>query len=1312
LRRFSVSLVFIFIVANLTAETFPNPRFIPAKGNPYGVHVADLNNDGRPDIYFSSRNYGDPFGTPAAIYVLLSQPDGSYSQLAPYTLPATATGDCAALDVNHDLNIDLVCSSGTSASNGSSQYSTQTLLGKGDGTFLPSIASLIGSGQYFHSIGIADFNGDGNADLAVSYVTAYGELANAILLSDGTGHFSSLNGPGIGQYFTVADANNDGKPDILDPTGPASFINNGNGTFNNLSNGTLSYYGCIFQDMDADSKIDAICLSFDTPAGINIIRGNGDGTFDVAHSVYAATPLASDFGLPLKVSDLNHDGILDIVAYSSGGLAVFLGKGNLQFSDPVHYNLTGNNIQATSSDLYAFADLNGDGNLDIVAAGINGIYITYGRSDGTFDAVVNRTLGTNSIYAAMVADFDGDGVPDVVTTDNVNLGISKGKSDGSLADLTQIPAGNISFTGSPSLIHGDFNGDGKQDIIVAGSASGEFNDYLINGNGDGTFTSPVIIPYSSSLGVALDSNTSVGDLNNDGRDDLIRADNSFIYSRLSQPDGSFSAPIKSSIPSDFSLNFAIFALADFDHDGKIDIAYVLQNLWVQLGKGDGTFSPPTGAIQVSGPSAYFIPTDVKVGDFDGDGNPDIAVIYANNSASSNIAIYYGDGTGKFSAPVIVTTLKNVYSYMRVADLDGDGRSDLILGNPSTYLDDFGVTVIHALDNRTFGSETSYVTGSNFRSLLFPADFNRDGFPDLLIGDDLNAMTMLINNPGPVVTRQLTVQPEPSAIGQAFTLTATLGPPPGSTQIPTGTITYSIDRVPVGTANLSNGTASLMLGSALSLGTHQISAYWPGDSNYPSIIFHTTHTVAKIPVTVDLNAQPNPATVGQNVTLTFSFANAVTSPSFSATGTYTVLDGTETIGTGAITASNNTFTLSGPFSPARTHTFTVNYSGDTNHASSTSTLSEIINAAPSTTSLATSANPASYGQAITFTATINPTVAAGVPEFSSSGTSSVTFSGLPGGPITLPVVFPAGSPANTPAVVSYTTTAKIVPGSYPMTVTFSGNTNLLASSSPSVTQIVNPPPSTTSLAVSPVPAFQAHLVTLTATANGVITTPTGTVQFLDGTALLTSSPITAGSVSFSTRLLNVGTHSITAVYSGDNNNAPSISQATTETIQPYDFSLTAPGTTVSLTKGINSATVILTAVSIGGFAEGVDMTITGLPASVSGSISPARLQLTPGNSATTTLTLSATNLSSIHSGGWRYLTGMSLALIMLPLSLLRSRGRLPSLLAAILCFMVLATLSGCGDHSATSTETYNLQITSVGSDTPLTHTITLPLTITR
>ena len=110
------------------------------------------------------------------------------------------------------------------------------------------------------------------------------------------------------------------------------------------------------------------------------------------------------------------------------------------------------------------------------------------------------------------------------------------------------------------------------------------------------------------------------------------------------------------------------------------------------GKGDGSLAD-LNQIATGNISPSNLPVFVH-GDFNGDGkqdiiamssfsNPDIAVMVANNStSSSDIAIYYGDGAGKFSAPVTVTTLKNVYSYMRIADLDGDGRSDLILGNNS------------------------------------------------------------------------------------------------------------------------------------------------------------------------------------------------------------------------------------------------------------------------------------------------------------------------------------------------------------------------------------------------------------------------------------------------------------------------------------------------------------------------------------------------------------------------------------------------------------------------------------------------------
>jgi hypothetical protein len=1315
-RFFFVLIAFILITAKLSGETFANPRFIPAKADPYGVHVADLNNDGRPDIYFSSRNYGDPYGTPAAIYVLLSQADGSYSQLPPYILPATATGNCVALDVNHDHNIDLVCSSGTSPSNGTAKYSTETLLGNGDGTFQPGITSLIGSGQGFSALGVGDFNGDGNSDLAVTYITAFGELGNTILLSDGTGHFSGAPSQGIGSYLTVADANNDGKADILSGDGPYSYLGKGDGTFTNPPSNVISYAACIFNDLDGDGRLDAICASLNTPPGINVIRGNGDGTFDLNHPVFTSPIHASAIGSPVKAADLNHDGIVDLILTSGNGLAVCMGKGNLQFADPVYYNLTGTTLNGDIyQHLYDIADVNGDGNLDIVSSGINGIYITYGRSDGTFDAVVNIVADRGLGYA-ILADFNGDGVPDLVGGGSANtLDLRLNKGDGSLAEATQIPNGNINFTPlGPPAVHGDFNGDGNQDIIAPGQTTATAATYLLNGKGDGTFAAATVLPVA-----VLYSNTGVSDLNNDGRDDLVRTDNGYMYARLSQPDGSFSAEIKSLIPDDQPyLSSALFAFADFNHDGKIDVAVTKQNLFVDLGNGDGSFASAVSPIILPIPSippnppSYF-PTDVKVGDFDGDDNPDIAVIFQNASAGSDIAIYYGDGTGGFSAPVIVKTVRHTYSRMTIADLDLDGRSDLILSYDTSNAMTYGNTVIHALDKRSFGTETSYVSGPNTPFLLFPADFNRDGFPDLLVGYSGGTFTMLTNNPGPVVSRQLTVQPEPSAIGQTFTLTATLGPPSGPTTMPTGTVTFSIDRVAVGTANLSNGTASLTLNSALSLGSHRVSAYWPGDNNYPSLIFRTTHTITRIPVTVDLKAQPNPATVGQNVMLTFSFTNAVSSPSFPPTGPYTVLDGTTTIGAGVVTAANNSFTVSGPLSPVGTHNFVVNYSGDANHASSAANLSEVINPAPSTTALTTSLNPAPYGQAITLTATISPTIAAGVPELSSSGSSTVTFSGLPGGPVTLPVVFPAGSPANTAAVVAYTRTEKIAPGTYSVTATFSGNMNLLSSTSSVVAQVVSPPPSITALTVIPGTAFQAHLVTLTANSSGVITTPTGTVQFYDGTATLASVPLSAGSAIFSTRLLSVGTHSITAVYSGDSNNAPSTSAAMTETVQPYDFSMSQTPASVSLPRGGSTATVTLTAAGIGGFAEGVKLTISGLPVSVSGTISPPTLQLTVGSSGTATLTLSNRGLSANRDGrGLGYFTAVSLAVIVLPLSMSRTKRRLTSLLGVVLCFMLLAALAGCGGQPSNTPETYSLQITGVATDTSLTHSVTLPLTITK
>jgi hypothetical protein len=1291
----------------LCAETFPNPRVIPTVPIPFGVHVADFNNDGRPDIVFANIDYDGPYDAPRSANILLAQPDGTYQSLPPITLIATTRLDCFPVDVNADNKIDLVCSEYTTQSGGTTTYYyyARTLLGNGDGTFQAPIISSFGQGQGFAVKGTADFNHDGHIDLA-AFTGATPQ--NEILLGDGAGHFTVMSAPSVGTVFSIGDANKDSWTDFLDPTGPFAYLNKGNGTFTYRTDPNIYFFGCIYGDMDNDGNLDTVCLSQDTVPGINVIRGKGDGTFDTSHPVLTVPAILSDFQWPLKLLDLNHDGLLDLVATSPNGLTTFMGKGRLQFSDATRYNLPGTNDPNYLQGLTDIADINGDGNYDIVSSGLDGIYITYGKADGTFDAV--RNIGTATPFTASTsADFNNDGLVDLITFSNPDLYLWKNQGDGSIGAPQKIDAGSISFTGS--TIPGDFNGDGKKDLIGYGFYSTATpQSYLLQGNGDGTFAAPAVVPSTTADGPVLNSNTVTADLNADGRDDLVRTDLNSLYARLSRGDGTFAPQVASALTSQYTANStAPFVMADFNHDGKLDAVVSFQDIFLHRGKGDGSFAAgELIAVPYDGPNSYHAVTRIKVGDFDGDDNPDLAIFFVNRFVGTDLAVYYGDGTGKFSTPLRLQYNNPLnYDSMTVSDLDGDGRSDLMLTSSDFFVQNYAISVVHALDKRSFGPVTNYAIGRNTPFILLPTDFNRDGFNDLLVGASQNALTLLMNNPGPVVGRTLTVHPEPSAIGQSFTLSAQLTPPPGSTTLPTGTISFSVDRAPVGTADLSDGAATLTLSSQLSLGSHKVSAYWPGDSNYSSVIFSTTHTITLVPVTISFSGTPSSVTVGQTFPLSFSFANGVSSPSLPPTGTYTVSDGATQIGSGTITATTSSFTINNTPLSAGTHTFSVSYSGDATHSAATANFGVPVSPAPTTISLRSSTNPAPYGGSVTFTTTITPQVTAGVGELLASGPGTLTLSGLPGGPVALPVASPPGSPANTPIVLAYSPGGNLAPGTYSVTATFSGNLNLLGNSA-TLSQVVTPPPSTTTLTISPSPSYAAHLLTLTASVAGVISTPTGSIQIMDGSTLLATVTLANGSVGFSTRTLTTGAHNFTTTYTGDSNNAPSTATLSA-TILPYDFSLSPSPTSASFRRG-SSTSVTIKANSIGGFAENLSFSVTGQPAEFAATIAPSTLQLTAGGSGTTTLTIGNPSNATLRQRLAQPLAAVSLMAVLLPFSLLRRRRPSASLLVLILAACLITTLVGCGGSSGPSS--YTLQITATSTDTSIAHTISVPVTITK
>ena len=385
---------------------------------------------------------------------------------------------------------------------------------------------------------------------------------------------------------------------------------------------------------------------------------------------------------------------------------------------------------------------------------------------------------------------------------------------------------------------------------------------------------------------------------------------------------------------------------------------------------------------------------------------------------------------------------------------------------------------------------------------------------------------------------------PSGSGQSVTFTATVSCN-GSTCPTAGeTVTFynGSTQIGTGTLNSSNPPQATLSYSSLSVATHTIKATYSGDSNFNSVSGSMSQVVRTYSSTTTVSASPSASYYGQSVTFTATVGcSGSTCPT--AGDTVTFYDNGVQIGTGTLNSSNpRTATYSSSSLTVGTHTINASFPGDSKFGASTSnTLSYVVTQASSSTSVTSSLNPSVYGQSVTFTATVtdNTSGSTGTP------TGTVTFydngTQLGTGPYSL----------NGSGVATYSTSSLTV-GTHPITATYSGDTNFTTStSSPALSQKVTQASSSTSGTSSLNPSVYGQSVTFTATVSSCIgsTCPTGTVTFYDGTTSLgtsnlnTSNPRTA---TYSTSSLTVGTHPITATYSGDTNfttstSSPALSQ---------------------------------------------------------------------------------------------------------------------------------------------------------------------------
>jgi len=292
--------------------------------------------------------------------------------------------------------------------------------------------------------------------------------------------------------------------------------------------------------------------------------------------------------------------------------------------------------------------------------------------------------------------------------------------------------------------------------------------------------------------------------------------------------------------------------------------------------------------------------------------------------------------------------------------------------------------------------------------------------------DSNIVTLTINRR--TVTLALTAGPSPVTAGQAVTLTAKVSLSAGVT----GSVTFTDNGTPLGTAAVNAGTASIST-SGLAPGTHALAAMYGGDANNNPATSNTVNVKVLATTTLSLSASPTQTTPSQSVTLTATVAPGA------ATGAVTFNDGGNALGTANLSGGSASISVT---LPVGTHNITATYAGDTAFAGSTSnSVTVSVGLIVTITTLGSSPNPSAVGQTVTLTAT---TTIAGPLNPGSIPTGSVTFSE---GATTL------GS-ANLNGGVATFTISSLSVGSHSITATYGGDNAFATSTSSAVTQVVN------------------------------------------------------------------------------------------------------------------------------------------------------------------------------------------------------------------------------------------------------------------
>ncbi|CAF2802312.1 unnamed protein product, partial [Rotaria sp. Silwood2] len=716
--------------------TFSKERTYPtgSESQPYVVIVTDYNHDDQLDIIISCFRNGH-------ILIFFGHGNGDFKLERTYSIGSDANPYGLALaDFNNDNQFEIVV---TLWGNGYVAILTEYYAVN----FEKQIMYRIDYAPKPYSVAVGDFNKDNQSDIVlansgsdtinVRIGLGNGTFEKQIMYSVSTGLHP--------QYVNTADVDNDGILDIVTADTRSNCISvnlgYGNGSFKPpqryfTGSGSLPC-SFVFVDLNNDTRLDIITTNEGTD-NVAVFFGYNYATF-YNQRVYRAI---DNFGSRAAVvGNFNNDKYLDVavVFYTTNNLGIFLGDGNGSFNTPLIFSTTMNSNPYSFADVMTFstgtssmpcsvavADFTNDGLIDIVVTniGTHDIGIFYGYGNGSFAEMVSHRIDDNYFAEVVrIADFNNDNQADIVVVNSHanSIGILLGYGNGSFAK--QVNCSTAYGTQPMWVALGDFNNDNKLDIVTANRDDNSMSIFI--GHGNGSFDDPETYPVGSgSRPLYVD----IGDFNQDSILDIaiVNYGTNQISVHFGLGDATFLQGDLYSTGSGSQPN--TLAVGDFNRDGQLDIVVAnpgSDTIGVFLGSG----TQPYARAKVRRPDIGSQPHFVTVGDFNNDGIFDVALA---NTGKNNVGIFIRLPNEIFDDMVAYSVgVDSAPSFLAVGDLNNDNHSDIVATNSKTD----NIAVFLGYGNGTFRTATFYSTGDHsLPSAVAIVDLNNDNVLDIAIAN--------------------------------------------------------------------------------------------------------------------------------------------------------------------------------------------------------------------------------------------------------------------------------------------------------------------------------------------------------------------------------------------------------------------------------------------------------------------------------------------------------------------------------------------------------------------------------------------------